>query len=273
VTQGEVSRHYTVSDLGDVILGALEKAGKDVDNLTVDDLAPVDQFHIRGRMATEELASWAALAPGQRLLDVGCGIGGTGRYLAANFGCDVVGVDLTEEYCRVGDMLSARVGLSDKTTFRQASALELPFDDASFDVVWTEHVQMNIEDKATFYAEIARVLKPDGQFAFHDVFGGRGGDVHFPVPWAEVPAISHLVAVEKLPDVLNAAGFVPAQWEDKTEPSTRFFEGVLQRVRDDGWMPLGLHLLMGDRAEEKFANMHRNLEEGRVTVVQAVLRK
>ncbi len=268
-----VSEHYTIHDLGNRILAALKAAGKDLDALTVDDLAPVDEFHIRGRAATEELAHWAEIQPGHVLLDVGCGLGGTSRYLAATVGCDVVGLDVTDEYCRVAEMLSARVGLADRTAFRQGSALGLPFADRHFDVVWTEHVQMNVADKAGFYGEIARVLKPGGQLAFHDIFAGANDGVQFPVPWAADASLSHLIGVEDLRTVMSDLGLAQVRWEDKTDASAAFFQSVLERVRTEGWMPVGLHLLMGDDAAVKFANVLRNLEENRVQVVQAVMKR
>jgi len=267
-----ISGHYTVGDLGTRILEALKAAGRDPENLAVDDLAPVDEFHIRGRVSTEELAAWAELGRDQAVLDVGCGLGGTGRYLASTVGCHVTGVDLTEEYCRVGEMLSERVDLADRTSFRQGSALDLPFDSARFDVVWTEHVQMNIEDKASFYGELHRVLKPGGQLAFHDIFAGDRSDLQFPVPWAGDASISHLVPPESVHTTLTDLGFSVVRWEEKTEESAAFFRTVLERVRAQGWMPVGLHLLMGEDAETKFANVLGNLEKGRLRVVQAVWR-
>ena len=269
----KISGHYSIGDLGDRILAALEAAGKDLEALTVDDLAPVDAFHIRGRTATEELAQWAEVKPDHVLLDVGCGLGGTSRYLAATVGCEVVGLDLTEEYCRVAEMLSARVGLADRTVFRQGSALALPFADAYFDVVWTEHVQMNIADKVGFYRELGRVLKPGGQLAFHDILAGAKGGLHFPVPWAADASISHLIAVKDLQALLADLGLAQVRWEDKTDASVAFFRAVRERVRTEGWMPVGLHLLMGNDAAAKFANVLRNLEEDRVRVVQAVMKR
>lgn len=266
-----ISDHYTVQDLGSTILAALESAGKDLESLTLDDLAPVDEFHVRGRSATAELVRQADVQPEHEVLDVGCGLGGTARYLADRVGCTVLGVDLTEEYCRVAEMLSDRVGLAERTAFRQASALALPFDDRRFDVAWTEHVQMNIAEKVAFYGEIRRVLKPGGRLAFHDIFAGSQADVHYPVPWAADDSISHLIGVEEVEALLADVGFAPICWEDKSEVSTQFFRTVMKHVETAGWMPVGLHLLMGDSAAEKFGNMLRNLEEDRVRVVQAVM--
>lgn len=274
MTSADVERHYGAEGLGERILAALAAAGKDPSSLTVDDLAPVDAFHIRGRAATEELLAWADVRPEHEVLDVGCGLGGTSRFLAARAGCRVVGVDLTEEYRRVAELLSERVGLARRTEFHQGSALALPFDDARFDVVWTEHVQMNVADKAAFYAELARVLRPGGQLAFHDVFAGVDvAGLAFPVPWAGDPAISHLIEVGELEPLLARSGLERLRWEDRTEASAAFFRGALARLAAEGPPPLGLHLLMGDTARTKLSNLLRNLEQGRLRVVQAVLRR
>jgi SAM-dependent methyltransferase len=265
---GKVEEHYGGGRLGERILAALEKAGVRLDAVTVDDLAPIDAFHIRGREATEELARLARLAATDLVLDAGCGIGGTSRYLAATVGCRVRGVDLTPEFVNVAEMLTDRVGLGELVEFRRESALDLPFDDDRFDVAWTEHAQMNIADKRGFYGELYRVLKPGGKLAFHDIFAGPEGEPAFPVPWAVDPAISHLISIEELRGVLAAAGFSQLVWEDKTAASTAFFREVVQR----GPAAVGLHLVMDD-AKTKIGNLLRNLEEGRVCVVQAVLRK
>ena len=267
-----VSDHYTLNDLEERILTALRKAGKDVQALTVDDLAPVDEFHIRGRAATEELAGWAEISSEDEVLDVGSGLGGTSRYLAATRGCATFGVDLTEEYCRVAERLSGLVGLGDRTSFRVGSALELPFEDARFDVVWTEHVQMNIEDKPRFYGELARVLKPGGQLAFHDILAGGESPPHFPVPWAKEGSISHLIAPEDLRRLLGDLGFDPVRWEDKTEAAQGFFRDMFRRVEEEGPAHLGLHVLM-EEAPVKLRNVLRNLDEGRIRLAQAVMRR
>ena len=269
-----VSEHYSVPELGERILAALKSAGKSLDSLSVDDLAPVDAFHIRGRAATEELARWTEVAADHRVLDVGSGIGGTSRYLASTVGCNVVGIDLTDGYCRVAEMLSQLVGLSDRTSFRQGSALDLPFEDDTFDVVWTEHVQMNVADKEGFYREIARVLRTDGRFACHDIFcGGGQSEMRFPVPWAETSAISHLIPTDEARAILADAGFEETRFEDKTEASKEFVQAALERTRTEGPMPVGLHLVLGDDAPIKFANLLENLEQGRVRVAQAVMRR
>ncbi len=268
----DVAGHYTVSGLGERILDVLEATGKDLANLTPSDLAPVDAFHIRGKEATEELAQLAVAESGIEVLDVGCGIGGSSRFLASAFGCHVTGLDLTEEYCEVATMLSERVGLAATTEFRCASALEMSFPDESFDLVWTEHAQMNIRDKEKLFSEIARVLKYGGRFAFHDIFGGPGGVPHFPVPWAGDGSLSFLMDPEELRLILQSLELRSLQWVDVTEESLMWFRKNLETVGEQGSSPLGIHLLMED-ADLKIQNVARNLEEQRIVVVQAVMEK
>jgi len=271
--RNSVENHYGRGDILNSILRALRDMGKDVTQLAPADLAPVDEFHIRGREATVELAHRAALQPGLRVLDVGSGLGGSVRYLASAHHVRATGIDLTKEYVDVAHALADLVGLQDQVTFRQSSALDLPFEAGAFDVVWTEHVQMNIADKQAFYAGIARVLAPRGRLVFHDIFQGPGGPLHFPVPWAEEPAISFLTTPEVVRKVLEAVGFRILEWEDKSQQSLEWFRAVVETLQRSGPLPLGLHLLMGDTAKAKFENNIRNLQEGRFVVFQAVAEK
>src|SRR5262245_36571915 len=185
----DVARHYAGErDLVARARALLREAGKNLDRLTVDDLAGLDEFHIRGRDATHSLAARLALAGNEHVLDVGSGIGGPARRLATlHPGLDVTGIDLTPEFCRVANELSRLVGLAARVRFEPADATRLPFADAAFDVAWTQHVQMNIADKRAFYGEIARVLRPGGKFAFYDILQGPGGPVVYPAPWASDP--------------------------------------------------------------------------------------
>jgi ubiquinone/menaquinone biosynthesis C-methylase UbiE len=268
-----VEAHYTRSDLGSAILAALEKSGKDLDRLTPEDLAPVDEFHIRGRAATLELAKAARLDSSRHVLDVGSGIGGTSRCLAREFGCRVTGIDLTEEYCRTAAMLSARIGLEHLVDYRQGDATNLPFADASFDVVWTEHAAMNIPDKLRLYREMHRVLEPGGTLAIHDVLAGPSGAVLFPVPWARTPESSFLVTPDELRKFLDEAGFTVTDWSDTTDQARDWFVAVAERIRKEGLPPLGFHLLLGPDFQVMAQNQRRNLEEGRIVLAQVLARK
>lgn len=265
----DVEQHYGRGRILDSIVAAIRATGKDPGRLTPEDLAPVDEFHVRGREATVELASRAAIKPGAQVLDVGSGLGGSARYLAVAHQCQVTGIDLTQEYVDVANALARMVGLSDKVAFRRASALEMPFDDRTFDLVWTEHVQMNIADKHAFYREIGRVIRPRGVLLFHDIFEGQGGPLHYPVPWAEEPSISSLAAPEKVKAILEGLGFVIHEWVDTSEKSLQWVAAAMEKIKVSGPPPLGPHLLMGDTALKKFENAIRNLREGRFVVYQA----
>ena len=185
-----VEANYTRGGLQQAVLDAIVADGYDPDDLDPEALAPAEEFHTFGRAATVALAEAASITADDRVIDVGSGLGGPARYLARVHGCHVVGVDLTQELCDVAADLTRRVGLSDRVEIRQGDALALPFPDGSFDVAWTQHVSMNIADKAGFYAEMRRVLRPGGRLAFFDLLSGPDQPIHFPVPWAEDPASS-----------------------------------------------------------------------------------
>jgi ubiquinone/menaquinone biosynthesis C-methylase UbiE len=266
-----VEQHYGVSGILESIFEALRSMGKDIEQLVPSDLAPVDAFHIRGREATAELAQLAALTPGLRILDVGSGLGGSTRYLASEYDCRPTGLDLTREYCDIAEALSQKVGLDSVVDYQHGSALEMPFEDATFDIVWTEHAQMNIADKSSLYQEISRVLTPGGRLVFHDIFQGPSGDSHYPVPWAEDPSISFLMTPDMVRQTLEQIGFRILVWEDKTTTSLEWFYATVERMKTAGPVPLGLHLLMGANSRIKLENQIRNLEEERIVVFQAVL--
>jgi len=263
-----IVEHYHRDDLGQVILGALTAAGKDIERLSPDDLAPVDEFHTRGRAATIELARMLSLTADDHVLDLGCGIGGPSRYLANTFGCRVTGLDLTPDYIRVAAMLAERTGLSDKVTYRQGDALAMPFADGSFDVVWSQNVVMNIADRDRLYREVCRVLKPGGRYAFADIVAGNGGPLHYPVPWAEGPSTSFLLSADATRGKLASAGLQITAIVDQTADAI-----VQQTARTQvaaAPSALGVHILLGPRAGTILKNSIRNFQDGLIGLIQGV---
>jgi SAM-dependent methyltransferase len=206
-----VLNHYGTADLTERVDQALKQAGLDAGGLTWSDLTPLDQFHVRGLAATKELAEGLSLEPGSTVIDVGCGLGGPARYLAATHGCRVTGIDLSRPFTDVARTLTERVGLSASVTYRQADALDLPFADRAFDHAWTQHVAMNIADKGRFYANIHRVLKPAGRLAIYDVVAGDAGPLIFPVPWKSSPEMpSSEIAALTSPCSVSTKSRMPA---------------------------------------------------------------
>ncbi len=259
-----VAAHYTHGRLLGDLLDALRGAGVDVERLQAEDLVAVEEFHIGGRQATAHLAGVMGVVADSTVLDVGSGIGGAARYLALEHGCQVVGIDLTEEFCTVAEDLSARLGLAERTRFVHGSALDLPFDDASFDDATMLHVGMNIEDKARLFEEVARVLRSSGRFAVYDILAGGGGAPHFPVPWAEDASTSFLVTADELCALMEGSGFEIVAREDRSDAGRAFFR-ELAAARDAGTAPaVAIPILMGESGPEKLGNAVRSLEEGRI---------
>jgi len=268
-----VKRHYAREGLGEAILAALARAGKDTERLELDDLAPLDEFHLRGRAATVDLARAANLRAAHEVLDVGSGVGGPSRRIARDFGCRVTGVDLSEDYARAAALLAARCGLADRCRYVTANALALPFATAAFDVVWSQHAAMNIADKPRLYREMHRVLKPGGTLALYDVLAGPGGAAILPAPWARTEETSFLVAPQELRRMLEAAGFAITAWHDDSETVRAWFAARAARGEPAEPQALGVQLLLGPEFAVMARNQLRNLAERRIAVVRIAGRK
>ena len=272
-----VASHYArEGELTGRILSALTAAGKDLDRLSAADIAPYDQFHSRGHKATAELAALLSPQAGQTVLDLGSGIGGPARWLASERGCRVVGIDLTEVYCRTAKELSARTGLARETGFVCANALHLPFAEATFDLVWTQHAAMNIADKARLYREVARVLKPGGRFGLYDVMAGNGEAPCFPVPWAGSAEWSHLMKPAGVREAVLATGLKERHWRDLTEDAKAWSEKAVAAqaaAKSSAKAPSGPALILGPDFARMVDNLRRNLFEDRIAIVQAVFDK
>ncbi|MBA4783531.1 MAG: methyltransferase domain-containing protein [Rhizobiales bacterium] len=262
-----VRAHYDGPLLVDRIRAALAPVAAEGQPLTVAQLAMLDQFHTRGILATAELAGAADLKAADRVLDLGCGVGGPARYLASTFGCHVTGVDLSPSFIEAADYLTARCGLEDQVTFRVGDALRIPFVNGSFDCVFLQHVAMNIADRAAFYAEVRRVLKPGGRFAAYDIVL-REGDVVYPAPWARDASTSFLLTAEDTRAALENAGFTATLWRDDTQTALDWFQAVSASPPPAG---PSLGVIMGSDFPAVAGNLGRNIREGRVGVLSAVL--
>jgi SAM-dependent methyltransferase len=266
-TTAKVHEHYNATGLVDRIKSALVATAPKDQTLTVAELTPLDQFHIRGIHATTELAGAAGIESSTRVLDLGCGIGGPARYIAATFGCKVTGVDLSPGFIDTATYLTTRCGLSDRVTFQIGNVLHLPLEDASFDALFLQHVSMNIEDRSALYAEMRRILVPGGRFVTYDLVF-RDGDVVYPVLWARDSSTSFLLSGSETRAALGEAGFRTVLWRDDTQAALDWFKGAMASSTPSG---LSLGVVMGPDFAAATGNLVRNLRENRLGVLAAVL--
>jgi SAM-dependent methyltransferase len=256
---------YSTGLSRDNIRQALITAGKDLDRLAPADLAALEDFHTMGRYATAQLVELARIAGDTAVLDAGSGVGGTARYIADRYGCEVTAVDLTDEYCETNRWLNRLVGLDGRISVHQADVTGLPFAAATFDVVVSQHVQMNVPDKPRLYAEARRVLTTGGRLALWDITIGDDAHLDFPLPWADQPARSHLVTPDGLRAVVESAGFAVEQWNDLTAQAAALMRAMLEQPAG----PLGLHAFVPD-FPRKAGNLTRALADGRLRAFQGI---
>jgi SAM-dependent methyltransferase len=264
--------YYDGPEIVERLARALTDSGLDPHALDVDDLAPLDEFHALGRAATVALADLAGVGPGQRVLDVGAGIGGPARVLAAHYGAQVTALDATPRFCRAAEMLTRATGLSDRVEVVCGDALALPSAEGTFDLVWTQAVSQNIADKQRFVSEMARVLKPGGHVALFEVLRGPGGPLEFPVPWADSAEQSWLVSPSELRGLLERAPLELVTWNMGEQVTAAIVDASSRVKRTPGGAQLGLHLLMPD-FQARMAGLARNVAEEKITLVQAVARR
>ncbi|HWH13626.1 MAG TPA: class I SAM-dependent methyltransferase [Miltoncostaeaceae bacterium] len=267
-----IQRHYTRPGLLDGIRDAIRAAGGDPARPTLDDLAPYDEFHLGGREATRMLITRlaAVVRPGARVLDVGCGLGGPARVLAHETGCEVVGVDLTEDFVAAGTALTAAAGLADRVRLVQGSATALPLDDGTVDAAWQLHVGMNLPDKAAVAREVHRVLRPGGVFVVYDLMGAGNGVLTFPVPWASEPAFSAVESPAAYRGHLEGAGLRVVDERDHRDVAVRFFDAMRDRMAQGLPPMLRPDVFVGSAAAERFANLGAAVRAGRITPVEMV---
>ena len=265
-----IHSYYSPNDLYNKIIEGLDVLGKDLSSITLDDLQPVDEFHIRGDVATKELIKLAKFSPDMHILDVGCGVGGSTRRLSHETGCCVTGIDLSDEYIDAAERLTQLLDMQKRVKFHAASALELPFDDHTFDGAWSIQMNMNIEDKLGWLKEVYRVLKPGGHAVLYEVCGSNKTPVYFPVPWAQDSSMSFLVPPAQFRDVITAAGFDIEVWNDKTDLAQKAFAQMTEPMGEPDLPELGVHLLVGNDILTKAYNLHRNLDDERVSLIETV---
>ncbi|MDD4385503.1 MAG: class I SAM-dependent methyltransferase [Bacteroidales bacterium] len=272
ILNSQIEEHYYHPDLYNDIINRLKELNVDLNNVTRKDIARVDEFHVRGVEVSRELAKTANINS-SKVLDIGCGIGGPCRMLADEFNCEAIGIDISKEYVVTATKLSKLVGLGRKTKFIHGDATNLPFKNNEFDVVWAQHVQMNISDKLSYYSEIHRVLKNNGVFIYYEVFKKGHGEINYPVPWADESKISFLEQSSAMNSILEQLGLTKNLSTDQTESGIKILEKISVRTSENIVPKLGLNLLMGASERNKTTNLLNGLKDGKIHLESGVFKK
>jgi SAM-dependent methyltransferase len=267
-----INIQYGKNDLTQKILTILQREGISDANLLQKALAPIEELHLRGRSATLELAKEADLNKNMRVLDIGSGFGGPARTLASEYGCNIIGIDLCVEYCRVAELINERMDLAKWIEILEVNALNMPFEDTSFDMVFMEHVLMNIENKERLFSQVYRVLRPEGRLAFYTICAGSIKPIHFPVIWANDSTISFLLSPSELRQLISRNGFKELFWEDKTSKVLDGIQIARSKPRSNKPRLISFDLFVPNPSE-KWSNIVRNLKEGRISVIQGVFQR
>ena len=269
-----IGAHYTHGSLLKAIREGIQKLGKTETNVTLEDLGPVEEFHIGGRVASADFLDQLELVAEDVVLDVGCGLGGVTRFAAARYGSKIIGIDLTEEFVQTGEVINEWVGLQDRISLKHGSATGMTEANTSFDKAYMMHVGMNITAKELLAQELFRVLKPGGQLGVFDIMRISDDEIAYPVPWASESSGSALATVEEYKNVLELAGFNITAERNRHEFATSFFDKMQERAAvASGPPPLGLHIVMGANAALKFSNMVENVKVGRIAPIEVFATK
>jgi len=256
-----------------MILDALEKTGISKTDIARKHTSAYDEFHVRGRAVSEELFSKIELTKDSQVLDLGCGLGGTCRFIAEKHNCLVHGIDYSEQHICTAKSLSKLIGLDDKTRFTQGNATELPYPSEQFDLILTQHVQMCIEDKEKLYSEVKRVLKKGGRFVYYDVLSKNRNPLNYPLPWVDDEANNFLISSDQLKDLMHSLGFIQISSEDQSQKGIDFLNSFLAKALEKPVILKGQKILMGEYAHEKITNLYQALKDGIVSLESGVWEK
>ena len=260
--------HYSAQDIENRILSALKEAGLNPEKtLTPLELGALDHFHTGGYHSSALLQELSQIQSSDRVLDIGAGLAGAARMLAASPGCQVDCIELSDDYCAGAELLNRLTGLQDSVNILKGSATDMQFPNNTFDVAWMQNVGMNIQDKQKLYTEICRVLKPGGRFAFQEMTAGSEDLLDFPLPWAKDPSDNFLLSANEMKNMLEELGFFAEYFEDVSDSQFNPSPNSSTKVTPQVNLSLSTYV---DNLGLKAENAQRILKDGRIRFYRGV---
>jgi sarcosine/dimethylglycine N-methyltransferase len=263
----DIQRHYAPAPVWPSIASALDESGLYQRPIDPDTLAALDHFHAGGFAATVEFARWAGLKRNVCALDIGAGLGGPARFLAKHYGCDVTGIDTTVDYVEAANCLTRLCAMGDRVRILEADALHPPFPDCTFELVFMQHVAMNIEDRQGLYRQVTRLLEPGGEFLTYDIVRtSLNASIPYPMPWADGPDSSFLCTFDQTLLMIEDSGLRIIDSRDVSKDALIWFG--TPRVS-----PLNLGRFLKPTFAKAVANLRDAIASGTISPVMVRARR
>ena len=273
ISKSDIENFWTRGDVFSRVHQAMSETGLINKKLEIEELFPIDQYHARGIAATVDLGKRMPISKNQKIIDIGCGLGGPARYYAKEFKCFITGIDITPSFIEIGNEFNKLTSMSDNIQLLVGNGEILDFTNETFDGAYSQHVTMNISDRKKFFSEAFRVLKKDSFFAFTEHGLGPEGNPIFPLPWADSSEMSFLLPPKTTISILKDTGFSDIKIIETADKYISGYKKLIGLKSENKKPVLGIHVIGGDSMNERSTNSMQSIKENRTLPFEIVCKK